>query len=274
MTINCDLMKIYSSDSSGDVWQEYYEPFYKNIGWDFWNIFDYPKSESSEKKRVYAKCYKNSEKYSEIFLNCQLGGEMDFNFNSNRIPKMWRKGKYEYYENLIKKDSEMTQNDKNKAYKLLKECKKRQYRCCNLSVFIRTGGLNNIKGKISQDKRALDRFDVFVFVLNDYFDKRNKYEKNGYREDYMHIIFSEAWHGAKENRERLYEYLKLYRNIEDYFKKNYNINNKELIKDLIESGSKPIDSGNRVIEYLEFAKRYWNAKEDGIKEVLSKVNQN
>lgn len=69
----------------------------------------------------------------------------------------------------------------------------------------------------------------------------------------------------------MYEYLRLYRNIEDYFKKNYNINDKKLIEALIESGTKPINSGNRVVEYLDLSERYWNAKEDGIREVLSKV---
>ncbi len=85
----------------------------------------------------------------------------------------------------------------------------------------------------------------------------------------MHIIFSESWHNAKENRETLYKYLKLYGNIEDYLEKNYNINDKKLVRDLIKSGSKPIDSGERVVEYLRLVKRYWDTKEDEIKKFVT-----
>lgn len=263
--------KTYLNDSLYDIWKDYYNPFYKNMGWDFWNIFEYPNSEQSKGRRLYARCKNKSDGYGKTFLTCELGGELDFNFNSNPDPKKWRKAKYEYYKKLLKDDDKMTDIDKGKAIKLLDKCKERSKKRCNFSLIIRTGGLNNVKGKMSQEKRALDRFDVFIFILNDYFYKRNKQVENGQKEDYMHIIFSEAFHSAKENRECLYQYLGLYENIEVYFRRNYNISDKKLIEDLIESGSKPIDSGNRVVEYLDLAERYWNAKEDGIREILSKV---
>ncbi len=263
MSVEYDSLvdKKYESDSSEEVWIDYYEPFYNNIDWDFWKIFDYEKLEQ-KRGRYYAKCREESVKYDKTFIGCKLGGETDFNFNLT---------KYKRYEELINKDNKV---NKTNALRLLKECEKNQYKCYNLSVLITSGGLNNLKGTLSQEKgkRSLDRFDVFVFVLNDYFGIRKV------KEDYMHIIFSESWRNAKENRECLYEYLKLYSDIEDYFKKNYNIDaqrdkNKKLIEDLINSGSKPIDSGERVVEYLNLANQYWKAKEVGIKEVLLKVNK-
>lgn len=246
--------KIYSSDASKEAW-EYYKFFYGNIiDWDFWEIFNYEKLKGKD-DRLYAKCRKNFNSKYDSFKGCKLGGEMDFNFKSS---KNWQSAKYEYYEGLLNSDEE--------AIKLLEDCKKGQYKCCNLSVMIKMGGLNNLKGKLSQGKRALDRFDVFIFTLNDYFEKRNK--RNNEKEDFMHIIFSEAWHNAKDNRVCLYKYLSLFTDINDYFQKNYAIDNKDLIKDLIDSGSKPIDNRGRAIEYLRLAQRYWDEKR---RKTLSKI---
>lgn len=267
---NSNLKKKYSSDSSSDIWKEYYEPFYRNIGWDFWSIFDFS-SLKQDRGRFYVACRSINQKYGEKYINCLLGGEMDFNFLScPDKPQAWQKRKYEYYKEIILKDDKMTQNDKEKAYQLLEKCADRQYQCYNMSVFFRTGGLNNLKGKMSQDRRALDRFDVYIYILNDYFCKRKNQRKSGFEEDYMHIIFSESWHSSIENRKVLYEYLTLYNDIDDYFKKNYCIDDKKLIRDLIKSGSKPINCGKRVVEYMNLAERYWNAKEIEVKRVLAK----
>ncbi len=106
----------YESDSSEKIWTEYYKPFYSKIGWDFWKIFDYEELEYelvNEKKRYYAKCREESAKYGKTFLTCELGGELDFNFNSNPNPKMWREAKYEYYKKLI--NDKMINTDKDRA---------------------------------------------------------------------------------------------------------------------------------------------------------------
>ena len=275
------IKKEYCSDSSKELWEDYYKPFYSSINWEFWGILDW-KNLQKKGERYYVKCdEKNIESKfvslkritqgEEVDFNLikkiTLGGEMDFNFIKND-PKKWHKNKYGAYEETIKDDKEMLQEDKDAACQLLEKCQERQCMCCNFSVLIRNGGLNNLKGKMSQDRRALDRFDVFIFVLNDYFVKRNNQRKVGQKEDYMHIIFSESWHNAKENREILCEYLGLYNDIKDYFIRNYRINDEKLIEDLIESGSKPINSGKRVEEYLKLANRYWDAKEVAINEII------
>lgn len=276
MSVKYDLLvgTEYKSDSSKKIWTEYYMPFYSKMDWDFWKVFDYEHLRK-EKGRYYARYNKkNIGSGYDYFKGCELGGEMDFNFNSDPNPRLWQRRKYEYYKDLLETDTEMTSADKEEAVDTLDKCKKRQNNPCNLSVIISMGGLNNVKGKVSQDKRALDRFDIFIYILKDYFDKRNKVDPKEYEEDYMHIIFSEAWHYAKGNRECLYEYLRLYKDIEDYFKKNYNIDIKEdkfknLIKNIVESGKKPIDSGKRVMEYLKLAEQYWDAKEAGIKKIIT-----
>ncbi len=263
------LNKIYLNDSSKEIWEEFYKPFYSKISWDVWKVFDFEHLRQ-DKERYYARYNEKNTESKYVFLKgCELGGEMDFNFNSAPDPKKWREAKYGYYKRFLEDDEDMTNVDRDKAKDLLDECRERSKKRCNFSILIRTGGLNNVKGKMSQDRRALDRFNVFIFILDDYFEKRNKQRGNGQKEDYMHIIFSESWHNAKENRETLYKYLKLYGNIEDYLEKNYNINDKKLVRDLIKSGSKPIDSGERVVEYLRLVKRYWDTKEDEIKKFVT-----
>ncbi len=265
------VRKTYTSDSASDVWGEYYKPFYSNIDWDFWKIFDYDNLIGGDNgKRKYAAVSKKRIINSQYdsFDNCKLGGEMDFNFNSDK--QSWQKDKYGYYEDILEKDDKMKEADKDKALEILRQCRKTQYTRCNLSVIIVTGGLNSLKGKLSQDRRALDRFDAFIYILSDYFHKRNagREKAEGCGEDYMHIIFSEAWHSAKGNRECLGEYLNLYTDINDYFMKNYNIDDNELIKALIHSGKEPIDSGERVMEYLRLANWYWREKEKQIEKIL------
>lgn len=231
MSVEYDLLinEGHEGDASKKMWAEYYQPFYSKIDWDFWKIFDYEHLRQ-EKERYYARYNEENTKPEYVFFkDCELGGEMDFNFKSDLNPRLWQRRKYEYYKHILEIDTEMPDIDKKEAVDLLERCKERQYDPCNCSVIIRTGGLNNVKGKASQDKRALDRFDVFIFILNDYFEKRNNQREYGKKEDYMHIIFSESWHGSKENREILYKYLKLYGDIEDYFVKNYNIDDKTLI---------------------------------------------
>lgn len=70
---------------------------------------------------------------------------------------------------------------------LLNECKSFHSSEFNLSILPATGGLNNIKGSVYIDEyndikysnkrlsgKQLDRFDTFITIMNDYFNKKSE----------------------------------------------------------------------------------------------------
>lgn len=246
-------VKQFSSDSSKDVWDAFYKIYYgnKESVWGFWDNVEFENLMGNE-----------NDQYASVEYNGIKGevhGEVDFNFKSDENPRAWQKRKYNYYWGILDKDKKMSPSEKKDAKNLLKECKNKMYDPNNLSLIFRTGGLNNVKGLLSQDSRALDRFDVFIYVLNDFLsiekDKRSS----------MHLILSYAWKNCVDNRANLMEYLKEFDGILDYFTKALLIEetdeSKDFINRLIISGSKPIDDGKRVVEYLNLAKEYWGLRQ-------------
>ena len=123
--------------------------------------------------------YVNIE-FEEVSID--VSGDVDFNFSSDSNTRKWQKRKYEYYLNIIEEDKYTSDEDKNRAKELLSYCEQRMFSPCNMSIMVRTGGMNNVKGKLSQDVHALDRFDVFVYVLDDYLSKPKE------NRNQMHII--------------------------------------------------------------------------------------
>lgn len=252
----------YYSDSSKDVWDNFYKIYYKNTEdvWDFWAYVDFDDLKGKEEDQYASVAYKG--------IKGEVHGEVDFNFKSDKNPKAWQKRKYDYYENILQNDDKMSSGDKQDAISMLMECRDRMYEPNNLSLLFRTGGLNNLKGGLSQETRALDRFDVFIYVLNDYLSTVKE------KRSYMHLIFSQAWKNSADNRACLKEYLNQFDNIEEYFEKVLLIKktnkSKDFIKRLIISGTKPINDGKRVIEYLKFAKEYWDLKQEQINSVFKR----
>jgi len=115
------------------------------------------------------------------------------------------------------------------AFELTQEFNCRVYESTNLSLLFRTGGLNNVKGALSQDSRALDRFDVFIYVLNDYLSIEKEKRSN------MHLIFSHAWKNSVDNRGCLEKYLSQF---------------------------------DRVVEYMKLANEYWSLRQEHILEII------
>lgn len=173
--------KQFSCDSSKDVWEEFYKMYYGNHGstWGFWDNVKFDTLMGTE-----------NDQYASVEfggIKGEVRGEVDFNFNSNENLRVWQKRKYNYYLEILDKDRDMSFDEKEEAKKLLKECKDEMYYPNNLSLVFRTGGLNNVKGLLSQDSRALDRFDVFIYVLDDFLSIE------GDKRSFMHLIFSYAW---------------------------------------------------------------------------------
>lgn len=113
-----------------------------------------------------------------------------------------------------------------------------------------TGGMNNKKGILrcnNEEHYAYDRFDLFIYELNQYYTKKAS------------RIFS------RYNKEALTWYLELFKNIYEYCEKVYMIDDKEFVDNIISSGSSAINNREKAIKYMELAKKYWEIKSDKLK---------
>ena len=124
----------------------------------------------------------------------------------------------------------------------------------NFSLMLSTGNMQGFKGLICDD-----RLDRFIYFLERYYTEPDKQN--------THI----ASFATENNRPALINYLNSFEDVYDYCQKIYFISDEKLIKKLINSGKQPItgaidENGNeispeqRVIEYMELAIEFWEAK--------------
>ena len=111
-----------------------------------------------EAKNFYKKyyennfCYNGNEyMYSHEDKEIAVAGDVCFNL------KLKNKKNYTLYSSIIKDDKEI-----DRLYSLLDEIR---YSPMNISIMPQTGGLNNIKNAIGND-----RFDTFARLLSIYYD--------------------------------------------------------------------------------------------------------
>ncbi|MBX4262459.1 hypothetical protein KTC96_09980 [Clostridium estertheticum] len=177
---------------------------------------------------------------SKISKELDFSGETDFNFSKKRIFGLGD-NRYNQYKKLIKKEY-LDNPSKYKEYiTKLEECEKKLYSQANISLMPKTGGLQLVKKGVGND-----RLDVFIWTLNEY---------------YEYGITSQVFSTCScENMEYLKSFLDLFENVNEYCEAVYHID-KELSDDLCVSGSKMIDSAERVIKYMELADRFWTQKE-------------
>lgn len=243
----------FEEDFSKKVWDYHYSNYYNFENGDVWEFWKNIEIKIKEENIISAKVrFKDN-----VF---EISGDIDFNFKSNKNPCIWQERKYEYYSDIIDNDKTIKEKEKELVKELLSFCKARMYSPCNMSLMLRTGGINSLKGNLSQDIRSLDRFDVYTYILDNYF-KTKKLECFNKE---MHIIFSYAWKNSICNRKLLEKFLDEFESIYDYFEKMYRIKNtnesKKLINSLIESGKQPINTMKRVKEFLELAEKFWELK--------------
>lgn len=198
----------------------------------------------------------------------RLGGDCDFNFNEEKCT-IFRKylGGNEGRNNL------------------LEECSRMHHTLLNFSLMQGSGNLQAIKQNCDND-----RLDRFLYILNGFFVRdeectlKIKRRKTN-RENRLHYLsqFSKIDKEEIPKDKCIYNYCaKIYfLPTENYhtgmmIQKNVNVNNPEyknrwdnllasnskLINALIESGKKPLDSSDRVVEYMRLAVHFWKAKED------------
>lgn len=225
--------KEHDFDSSKDTWDKLYYIIYKK-NFDF--IFNFETIEDKETspkcKRWYIKIdRKKQPKLSSEYPAFKMAGDCIFNFNEKKI---------KLFKRLLDVED----------YPLLEYCCNNHHELCNFSFMPITGGMNNKKGILrcnSEENYAYDRFDLFIYELNQYYNKKPS------------RIFS------RYNKGALIWYLGLFNNVYEYCQKIYMIDNKDFVDDVISSGSSAIINREIAIQYMKLAKRYWKIKSDKLK---------
>lgn len=232
--------KVYDDDSQDEVWNCVYSEAYggeKILGTVF-NLKEVSISETH--KRNVAKISKDVERIKETL---EIGGETDFNF-SKKIG-IHRQSKYGIYKKIL---NEIKDNEKKvEAIALLDHCEEQTRKIVNFSLMLCNGSLQTLKGTLDKD-----RIDVFIYLLHNYFMGRDE------------LILS---HCAPCYVKSLKEYLDLFKDensphlsIYKYCLEIYHIKNKKLVKNILDSGKKAINTPDRVIEYMNLAIRFWKCK--------------
>lgn len=275
-----NTFKSFDPDSSEYVWKttEVYRKLYMSDAshWMFWDMFNFEKLKR-EKNRLVA-CAKGSNEWDyEKFFGAEkakkwgawadrgilrIAGETDINFKKDR-----RNQKYAYYRKLI--ENRFSDKEREKYLCKLDWCERQFHSLENFSLMLVPGELNNVKGNLR------DRMDGFIWLLNGYFEERNQYKDNSDYDKYGHKLFAKAkGKNYKEEYQKtcmevIYEYLLLFKDVNDYCKKIYKMNDEMMVRRFLESGKKKDFTGEDVVEYMDLAEEYWQKKHD----LLSAVDQ-
>lgn len=262
--------KDYEPDSSPIAWQ-YYIDTYSNVFvlneklYNYCNETKSPYYYNNNRSRICGNFSYEKDKKLELLddndrqINQSIGfaGDCCFNFNSNKIEK---------FHKIIPADTE------NKLSKLLNITMKMHHSPLNFALMPINGGMNIIKG---ESIWGLDRFDTFIAALYLYFS--NKQNPVSIK---LIAIF-------ETSQDTLLSFLKNFNTFDDYCKYFYPelSEDKELCNRLIESGKQPIkqfdENGkldvkkttNRLLEYIELAIDFWEAKAKYFEKVTKQQNQ-
>lgn len=173
-----------------------------------------------------------------------ISGDLIFNFNETKIS---------YFNSIIESNSSDNENKK-KCKDLLNELSVLSKNILNMTAYPVTGGLNNIKQNIGND-----RFDSFVSALYLYYQ--------GY--DSL-ILDSGSINMCFPNRKLLQKFLDKYKgenaeqsliNIMNFL---YQIDNKKLIKELRKNGKKALTTTDDIINYCSLAIKFWLSRAKSI----------
>jgi len=195
----------------------------------------------SNPNRLFALANDTKSKISpngiEYFASAsRLGGECDFNFNEQ---------KYKEFKKII------GNNDK-KALQQLEKCKSMHHTLVNFSLVQGQGGLQNFKGSLDYD-----RWDVFIYELNEYYNRMDRKEKTKL-EKYLE---TSEYH--EKNIKCLTDYLDDFGNIKTYCKEIYFIEDvafERIVEPIIKNQPKKIVTLADVKNYMDLAEKFWNYK--------------
>ncbi|MDE6954036.1 MAG: hypothetical protein K2P09_09540 [Erysipelotrichales bacterium] len=191
--------------------------------------------------RAYLKCiFKHNEKSTELM---KFSGETDFNFSTHKKRELCR-SRYEHYRKILERD--LAGNEELSKYiEMLNKCSERHHSQENISIMPKSGNMQGVKGSV-----GLDRLDVWLLVL----DLKYTYKINLLQN-----------HCTMENYLEIDKFLNLFDDVFDYANTIYHID-RDLVKDLIESGKNPLVSASYIITYMSLANRFWEQKRKFIEE--------
>lgn len=118
-----------------------------------------------------------------------------------------------------------------------------RYSPMNINILPKTGGLNNIKQSLGND-----RFDTFAYFMNQYYE--------GIK---VPIINAGAPNMCIENRLELQNFLDSYNCASDFFADIYGVD-ETFVNELIESGKSLIINREDYCNYMKLACKYWESR--------------
>lgn len=242
----------------------------------FWSNTDFDEKKKGT-RNAYIE-YKGYGKDIEVNYECWISGDTCFNF---------KPAKYKKFETKLNRDKGLDNDKKQDALAELKVCHEMIYSLHNFSLMPVTGNVNCFKESCGG---KLDRLDSFLYYLNKYFCKREMVRENSelYNEEIFKYTRGKDLSKKKLQKDRLISFLDEFRKGEvingkkgicsatyKYCTEMYLIDcekeeNKKLVEDLIENGSKPIEKGEDVVAYMNLAKRYWKIKDELLKQAESR----
>lgn len=175
----------------------------------------------------------------------RLGGECDFNFNEE---------KYMAFKRIIG-------NSNKEALEQLERCRKMHHRFANFSLMQSAGGLQIFKGMLEYD-----RWDIFIYELNQYFKCESKIERA--KTQLCKYLARSSFHPV--NKKFLTQYLDLFDNIYEYCKQVYFIEDEEFISTIISERPKKIIDAEDIVRYMNLAENFWNLKRQYFKKIDNK----
>lgn len=237
-------------DSSALVW-EMYRIIYE--GGMLSNVFEIKKY-NPKIKRNYAEIQVKDCKSSiyKIFsgdvwnamskpkgTRASLSGDVIFNFTYSKNKSC----QFYIYKNWINQDQNPIR--KNKYLNLLNKCRSMHHSFENCALMLQQGNLQNAKQGIGKD-----RGDTFIWALDEYYKGKSEMVLN---------------HATQQNSGILREFLNYFDDVYEYCEVFYNITDKGFIDRLIQSGSKALDSADKVENYIDLALRFWDERAEFMK---------
>lgn len=298
-----NIFDVFESDSSFFAWKHYTKHYNHIKGPDgtpydfdklYWGVhkntktkkFFYVLSAITKDKR---KRKSKEFKYACPMQDC-LRGDCDFNFNYDKYPRFLEK----LFNGAVTKEE----------IELLIKCHDVHHTLLNFSLMQCMGGINNLKGsqlKLDGEEKKpeqLDRLDKFVTFLKEYFEivqsdteerlKKLKAGQRGsnnaeYLRDYLdqfgcvynycakiYFLPTEDYYTGMMKDEKVFNKIAPLLDTKGSDWQKLLESNVALIDALIESGKQPLDSHDRVVEYMCLAVHFWRAKETYFK-LMDKV---
>ncbi|MFS9114745.1 hypothetical protein [Streptococcus infantis] len=191
------------------------------LAWDFY-IKYYGESLYKDQEEIFY--------FSNKVESTEVNGDVSFNIDST----VFNKGT-KLYESILK--------ETNVSEELKDSLSFMRYSPMNISILPKTGGLNNIKKSLGND-----RFDTFAYFMNQYYE--------GIK---VPIINAGALNMCIVNRLELQDFLDSYRTASEFFADIYGID-ESFVNELIETGKSLITNKKEYCDYIKLACKYWESR--------------